>query len=251
MSDDHNVSTSPAKGEPSHSRTSPASRAASSIADRASEAGTAVWETTRDTGRQAYDVGRQALREDGDYGLIAFVAGAALGYAVAYSIYARSGSEHREGVADHVIDILNDLIAISYDGEDGFRTSAAGVKSAELKRIFNAAADRCARGARELQRKVRQFGGEPHEGGSVTGALHRRWVDLKSRITSMDDAAILDEVERGEDVAKAAYDKALRSSLPHDVRSMLQRQYRGVRENHDRTRELRDAARQSTSTATR
>jgi uncharacterized protein (TIGR02284 family) len=87
------------------------------------------------------------------------------------------------------------------------------------------------------------LGGEPHEGCSVTGALQRRW-DVKSRISSMDESAILDEVERGRE---AGYEKALRSSLPHDVRSMLERHYRSGR---DRVRELRDAAGQSISTAT-
>lgn len=256
MSDKRDDTISPTTSAGSENAgTTTARGAASAVADRAAEAGSAVWETARaarrqasergrELGGQAYDVGRRALRGAGDRGLMTFIVGAALGYALAYTVYASGGQDRRRATgADDVIDTLNGLIAISYDGEEGFRTSAEGVKSSEVKTVFMAAAERCAEGARELQRKIQRLGGVPHEGGSVSGALHRRWVDLKSTITSMDDAAILNEVERGEDVAKAAYEKALRMPLPQDVRSMLHRHYQGVRQNHDRVRNLRDAMR--------
>jgi uncharacterized protein (TIGR02284 family) len=48
-------------------------------------------------------------------------------------------------------------------------------------------------------------------------------------------------VERGEDVAKAKYRKALENAeLPEDVRAIVQRQYDGVLRNHDQIRDLRD-----------
>ncbi len=46
-----------------------------------------------------------------------------------------------------VISTLNDLIETSKDGEQGFRTCANGVKDAQLKVLFNEAAQRCAEGA--------------------------------------------------------------------------------------------------------
>ena len=45
---------------------------------------------------------------------------------------------------DDVIATLNDLIETSRDGEEGFRTCADGVKSSQLKQIFQQAASRCA-----------------------------------------------------------------------------------------------------------
>ena len=41
----------------------------------------------------------------------------------------------------------------------------------------------------DLQAKIRGLGGGPEKRGSVSGSLHRAWVDLKSRITGMDEAA--------------------------------------------------------------
>ena len=141
-----------------------------------------------------------------------------------------------------VIATLNDLIEISRDGEQGFRTCAEGVRSPNLKALFEAAARRCAEGAAELEAKVRSLGGEPAQGGSIGGSMHRAWTNIKSTITGMSEHAVLAECERGEDAAKAGYEAALQKSLPADVRTLVERQYQGVKANHDRVRNLRNAA---------
>ena len=136
--------------------------------------------------------------------------------------------------------MLNDLIETSKDGENGFRSAAEDAKSAELKATFLRRAEDCAKGASELQQLVSRMGGNPEQGGSVAGAMHRGWMDLKAKVAHRDDLAILEECERGEDVAKAKYRKALDASLPDDVRAVVQRQYDGVVSNHDAVRDLRD-----------
>jgi uncharacterized protein (TIGR02284 family) len=73
-------------------------------------------------------------------------------------------------------------------------------------------------------------------------SLHRAWTGIKSSITDMDDHAVLAECESGEDTAKRAYEAALKKDLPADVRTIVERQYQGVKENHDRIRDLRNAA---------
>lgn len=143
--------------------------------------------------------------------------------------------------------ILNDLIETSKDGEKGFLMSAENAKDPELKAVFRQRAEDCARGASELQSLVAQLGEEPEKGGSVAGAVHRGWVNLKASVSTQDDLAILEEVERGEDVAKASYKKALDSGdLSPDVRAIVQKQYDGVLRNHDQMRALRDRYKHST-----
>jgi uncharacterized protein (TIGR02284 family) len=140
-----------------------------------------------------------------------------------------------------VIATLNDLIETSKDGEAGFRTCADGTKNPQLKMFFVHAASRCAEGALQLQTVVREMGGDPEHTGSTAGSLHRAWLNIKSTITDMDDEAILTECERGEDVAKNAYEEALRQDLPGDVRLLVERQYREVKANHDRVCDMRNA----------
>lgn len=140
-----------------------------------------------------------------------------------------------------LIDTLNNLIETSRDGEEGFRSCAEGVKNLQLKEMFEQAAGRCRQAVDELQAKVRSLGDDPERSGSVSGALHRAWVGIKSRITGMDEAAVLAECERGEDVARRAYEEALAKDLPPDIRSVVARQYEGVRQHEDRVRQLRNA----------
>lgn len=139
------------------------------------------------------------------------------------------------------VSILNDLIETSKDGEKGFRKCAEDAKDVELKAFFQRGAESCARGAQELQALVTRLGEEPTTSGSVAGALHRGWVDVKAAVSSRDDLAILEECERGEDVAKASYRKALDSGdLAPDVRAVVQKQYEGVIRNHDAVKALRE-----------
>ena len=76
--------------------------------------------------------------------------------------------------------------------------------------------------------------------GSLAGAMHRGWVNFKASVSGRPDLAILEECERGEDVAKARYREALGKELPEDIRLVVQRQYDGVEQNHDQIRDLRN-----------
>jgi len=139
-----------------------------------------------------------------------------------------------------VISTLNDLIETSKDGEKGFALAAKDAKDPGLVSLFREGEQSCREAARELQEQVRALGGNPDESGSVSGAVHRGWVNLKTAATSRDDKAILEEVERGEDFAKARYAAALKTNLPDGLRQLVERQYQGALSNHDRVRDLRN-----------
>ena len=144
---------------------------------------------------------------------------------------------------DDVVDELNDLIETCKDGEYGFRTCAEHVKSAQLRQVFTSRADECRQGATELQSLVTRLGGKADTGSSVTGTMHRGWVNLKGMLSGDSDQAALDECERGEDAALARYRDAIKKSLPDDIAAVVQRQYEGVKRNHDQIRTLRDQTR--------
>jgi len=141
---------------------------------------------------------------------------------------------------DKAISTLNNLIETCKDGEIGFQTAADGLKDAGIKAKFTEYAQQRARFARELQDEVRRLGGDPETSGSMSGSLHRGWLNIKSIVTGKDDHAIVAEAERGEDVAKAAYESALKETLPPSARTIVQQQATQVRQAHDHVRDLRD-----------
>ena len=96
----------------------------------------------------------------------------------------------------------------------------------ELQQLCKDRAQSCATAAQE-QELVRAQGGDPEDSTSVAGTLHRGWVDLKAKLMDRTDETVLNECERGEDVAKHNYQKALDEELPETVRAVVEKQYRG------------------------
>jgi len=140
--------------------------------------------------------------------------------------------------------LLNDLIEILKDGQEGFRASATESQSSQLKTTLSEYSLQRSKFAGELQSLAHSLGEkDPANSGSVSGALHRGWIGLKTALASRNDHAILAECERGEDVAVAAYRKALETAtLPADIRATLQTQLAAIEAAHNRVRSLRDAS---------
>ncbi len=151
---------------------------------------------------------------------------------------------------DDVISTLNNLIETCRDGQQGFKDSAEGVGRSDLKTVFYEYSQQRATFVGDLQALVQTLGGDPENTGSIAGAVHRGWINIKAAITGKDDTAILDEAERGEDVAKAEYKKALETTLPSHIQSTVQSQYAAVQEAHDKVKALRDAAKENVKTNT-
>lgn len=144
---------------------------------------------------------------------------------------------------DRVVEVLNDLVETSKDGEYGFRVCAEHCKSPQLKAAFERRSLECRAAAQELQVLVAEYGGRPETGGSVTGAMHRGWLAVRGTVALNDDLSMLEESERGEDTARNRYRKALREDLPPAVLAVIQRQAEGVQRNHDEIKRLRDETR--------
>ncbi|MBG6073136.1 uncharacterized protein (TIGR02284 family) [Polaromonas sp. CG_9.7] len=142
---------------------------------------------------------------------------------------------------DDVISTLNDLLESCRDGEYGFTTSAEHTESPDLKTLLTRHASECQGAGQELQALIRQLGGEPDEGGSMSGALHRGWVSVRGVLSGHSDQAMLDECERGEDSAVASYRKALKQDLPPAIRNVVEKQAQGAQKNHDEIKALRDS----------
>ena len=124
----------------------------------------------------------------------------------------------------------------------GFRTAADSTNDARAKALFVSRSQAIEAASTHLAAEVRRLGGDPEKGGSVAGAVHRGWIDLKSAVTGKSDEAVLAECERGEDFAVTRYEDALKKDLPPDVRTMVQHQHNGAIANRDAMRALKHHA---------
>lgn len=144
---------------------------------------------------------------------------------------------------DEVIGCLNNLVETSKDSEEGFRASAQQAHDPQVMHLFRRQADECREAVAELQAMVRDRGGRAEDGSMVAGAPQRGWAAVRSNLAGDTDLAVLDDVERGEGKAVADYRAALGEELPPGVRTVVERQFQGVKRHHDEVRTLRDRTR--------
>jgi uncharacterized protein (TIGR02284 family) len=134
---------------------------------------------------------------------------------------------------------LNGLITTCKDGELGYRTAAADVRNTELETVFSEYAKQRGQFARNLQAEVERLGGNPEDSGSITGALLRGWMDLKSALSSGDGAAIIATCETGEETAVAAFEWVVNLHISGQTRLLVEKQYNAIKEARARLLRLK------------
>ena len=142
-----------------------------------------------------------------------------------------------------LIGTLNGLIDACRDNEYGYNACAEHLEVGSVQRRFHQRAVECRDAARELANQVQRLGGTPKEGGTARGAMHRGWVAVRATLSGHGERAMLEECERGEDVALARYRQARNEVLPPDIEPLIQRQLLAVQQSHDDIKALRDEAR--------
>ncbi len=142
----------------------------------------------------------------------------------------------------HDIKTLNSLIETTLDSADGYAEAAKDAKSEQLISLFTTRATERHRTASTLQQCVRTLGGEPENDGTVLASAHRMFVNLRASLTSNDNAAVVDEVERGEDHIKAKFEDAMKDTeVSSGIMSAITEAYASVRSGHDQMRNIKKA----------
>ncbi len=143
---------------------------------------------------------------------------------------------------NNAVSVVEDLIETCKDGQKGYQDAASHVKRPDLKNYFNEQSLERSRFAKELEAELALLGKpEKKVSGSVSGAIHRAWIDTKANLGG-GDKTILESVEQGEDNAKESYQKALSGSLSPNLLEIIRRQAASVQRAHDKVRSLRDTA---------
>ncbi len=137
--------------------------------------------------------------------------------------------------------VLLDVIEMLEDSQKGFATIGEHLTDDKLKRFFLAESLKRAGFRAELENELHRAGmHDVSETGTVSGALHRAWGELKSKLGG-GDHALLETAEQGEDEAKKAYKDALDQELPLPLRQLLSEQQSHVLIAHDFVKTHRDA----------
>jgi len=144
------------------------------------------------------------------------------------------------------VEVLNDLIQINNDRVAGFEHAekSLGDEDRDLSDFFRGQREASRQNVFELTKIVNQIGGDADDGHSVSGTIHRNWLDVRATFSGHDRASVLAECERGEDAIKQAYQDALTgdSGLSEEFRQIVSRQSEGIIASHNKIKAMRNAA---------
>ncbi len=142
----------------------------------------------------------------------------------------------------HDIKTLNSLIETTLDSADGYAEAAKDARSPQLVSLFNERSSERKQVASTLQQCVRSLGGKPEDDGTALASAHRVFVNLRTSLTSNDNKAVVDEVERGEDHLKSKFESAMKDgNVSPDIQAIISDAYISVRSGHDQMKDIKRA----------
>jgi uncharacterized protein (TIGR02284 family) len=141
---------------------------------------------------------------------------------------------------EEVEETLRSVIQSLIDGQEGFQTIGEHLKDDTLRHFFAAESLKRAQFRGELEAILHREGvHDVKESGTVGGAVHRTWGDIKAHLGG-GDHTLLETAEGGEDSAKKAYKDALEKELPLPIKQLLDTQYAHIQNSHDYVKAARD-----------
>tara|TARA_A100001391_G_scaffold133506_1_gene92477 strand:- start:183 stop:716 length:534 start_codon:yes stop_codon:yes gene_type:complete len=135
---------------------------------------------------------------------------------------------------------VQNLISINIDSCKGFKAAADHIENDRIANYFRECSIERDRLAQELQVAIAVNGEAPEDDGSLKGAAHRWWMNIRSTVTGGDEHTVLADAERGEDEIKGLYEKTLKDTAGSPLNALLQSQYAKVKVRHDEIRDMRD-----------
>lgn len=139
------------------------------------------------------------------------------------------------------IDVLNALIETTLDSVNGYEEAAQAARDSQFGAAFRSRAAQRREIAGHLQEEVRRLGGTPEDDGSALAAAHRQFLEIRNAF-ARGDQAVVEEVERGEDVIRERYERALRDDrVSPSTRQLVARFFESVRRGHDEARAMKQA----------
>lgn len=144
---------------------------------------------------------------------------------------------------------LRSLVDNLIDSQEALQHIGELLHDPVVKRFFLAESLRRAEFRGDLETLLHQEGvHDIHETGTVAGKVHRMWANLKASLGSSDHS-LLSTAETIEAGGCDAYDKALASDLPLNVRQVLRSQFAHIKLSHDYVEAARNHSSDHTDTA--
>ena len=133
---------------------------------------------------------------------------------------------------------LNELIAITRDGERFYEHASKQVSSVHLQRLFNAMSRSKTEVMEALSFSVAANHEEPATGGTLLVTLRQVYADTRAVISTDEEATYVAQLEAAEHRILHAFEDAIADADPQ-MQVVLNREMPKVRDCHARMRSLK------------
>ncbi|MGH8354984.1 MAG: PA2169 family four-helix-bundle protein [Pseudomonas sp.] len=133
---------------------------------------------------------------------------------------------------------LNELIAITRDGQHFYQHALEEVQDAQLQELFREMAETKDEVIQALTLSVASGQEQPARGGTLLGRLRELYADTRASLARDLAATYVDQLEAAEDRILQAFEDAMASAEP-DVRALLAMELPKLRACHERMRDLK------------
>lgn len=140
-----------------------------------------------------------------------------------------------------VVAILNDLVQYCKNAEKGFEEASRDVRDEEYRKMFLGYSRRMSEFTASLQQNVVKLGGSPRQEGSVTGQVHRAWMQFRSMLNLHHAEPVLLECEKEEESLLDHYQNAVESGLPQEIKDIVEKQFVEIIEIRNHLKDLETA----------
>ena len=125
--------------------------------------------------------------------------------------------------------VLNDLVKINQERIVCYQQSIDRSHTADtdLKHLFNDIIAESHFFKEQLYYKINEIDGHARDNVSISGLIHRAWLDLRINFTGNTRIAIINFCEYNEEVAQHAYKAALNISvgMGNDIYTLIEQQH--------------------------
>lgn len=126
---------------------------------------------------------------------------------------------------DKVRNALNDLINNNQDARDGFKELALAAEHTGVKKLMTKYAEDRQKFVEVLKAELENLGGKPKNKFNILDDLHRAWIDIKVNNSNDTIEAIIEECERGENIAIEDYEDIIENiDMPSSTHEILMAQ---------------------------
>jgi len=147
-------------------------------------------------------------------------------------------------INEHEAALLNELIQLDLDGESGYQSAADDLHNKTYVALLQSYAQERARLAAALRTLLREQGYQPEDEGTLAGAFHQGWMNLKSALLE-GDAPILAACEEADQLALSAYQDVMSKTTNGPLLEILREQHATIKVAYERVKALRSALEQS------